>query len=201
MVVFHVYKIFVIENVRHPKMWLERKFSSSLQTRDGWLLEQKSKRAAFSEIIANNQYQVFLEFIDFNGNSSYNGNFLNRDKLFKLRPLLDYLVSKFKNVYTSKIVSESCWTVLLERAFNTLKYNILKWPGMYCSKCCNIFKVCLTNHFGTLCIKNRSSRPEMFLRKGVLKIWSKFTGEHPCVAYFQKTFSWEHLWAAASAKG
>ena len=58
-------------------------------------------------MIANNQYQVFLEFIDFNGNSSYNGNFLNRDKLFKLRPLLDYLVSKFKNVYTSKIVSES----------------------------------------------------------------------------------------------
>ena len=28
--------------------------------------------------------------------------------------------------------------------------------------------------------RNRSSRPEMFLRKGVLKIWSKFTGEQPC---------------------
>ena len=26
----------------------------------------------------------------------------------------------------------------------------------------------------------RSSHPEMFLRKGVLKIWSKFTGKHPC---------------------
>ena len=26
----------------------------------------------------------------------------------------------------------------------------------------------------------RSSRPEVFLQKGVLKIWSKFTGEHPC---------------------
>ena len=26
----------------------------------------------------------------------------------------------------------------------------------------------------------RSSRPEMFLGKGVLKIFSKFTGEHPC---------------------
>ena len=59
----------------------------------------------------------------------------------------------------------------------------------------------------------RSSRPEVFLRKGVLKICSKFTGEHPCrsaisinlqlyqnhilewvlcckfAAYFQKTFS------------
>ena len=27
---------------------------------------------------------------------------------------------------------------------------------------------------------SRSSRPEMFLRKDVLKIYSKFTGEHPC---------------------
>ena len=27
---------------------------------------------------------------------------------------------------------------------------------------------------------NRSSRPEMFCEKGVLKICSKFTGEHPC---------------------
>ena len=26
----------------------------------------------------------------------------------------------------------------------------------------------------------RSSRPEVFLGKGVLKIWSKFAGEHPC---------------------
>ena len=31
----------------------------------------------------------------------------------------------------------------------------------------------------TSCI-NRSSRPELFLGKGVLKICSKFTGEHPC---------------------
>ena len=27
---------------------------------------------------------------------------------------------------------------------------------------------------------SRSSRPETFLRKGILKICSKFTGEHPC---------------------
>ena len=27
---------------------------------------------------------------------------------------------------------------------------------------------------------SRSSHPEVFLRKGVLKVCSKFTGEHPC---------------------
>ena len=31
---------------------------------------------------------------------------------------------------------------------------------------------------------NRSSHPEVFLGKGVLKIYSKFTGEHPCLCNF-----------------
>ena len=69
----------------------------------------------------------------------------------------------------------------------------------------------------------RSSRPEVFLRKGVLKICSKFTGEHPCrtaisikllcnlfksyfgmcvllhiCCIFQNNFSKEDLWIAAS---
>ena len=66
--------------------------------------------------------------------------------------------------------------------------------------------------------KYRSSHPEVFLGNGVLKICSKFTGEHPCrsaisiklqsnvawvfsskfAAFFQKTFSKEYLWVAAS---
>ena len=29
-------------------------------------------------------------------------------------------------------------------------------------------------------LMNRSSPPKMFLQKGVLKICSKFLGEHPC---------------------
>ena len=32
----------------------------------------------------------------------------------------------------------------------------------------------------TGCLCYRSSRPELFLGKGVLKICSKLTGEHPC---------------------
>ena len=33
---------------------------------------------------------------------------------------------------------------------------------------------------GNITMKCRSSRPEVFLFKGVLKIYSKFTGEHSC---------------------
>ena len=49
----------------------------------------------------------------------------------------------------------------------------------------------MSDHFGTLRIKglksltiiarrSRSSRPQVFLRKAVQKIYSKFTGEHQC---------------------
>ena len=61
--------------------------------------------------------------------------------------------------------------------------------------------------------KVKSSQPEVFLGKGVLKIYSKFAGGHPCrnhtstwvfsckfAAYFQNTFLWEHLWRANSEK-
>ena len=62
----------------------------------------------------------------------------------------------------------------------------------------------------------RNSHPEVFLRKGVLKICSEFTGKHPCrsvisikllsawvfsstfAAYFQNTFSLERLCTAGS---
>ena len=71
---------------------------------------------------------------------------------------------------------------------------------------------------------HRSSRPEVFLGKDVLRIFSKFTGEHPCrstisikllcnfieialrhgcspvnlLPIFKNTFSKEHLWVTAS---
>ena len=73
----------------------------------------------------------------------------------------------------------------------------------------------------------RSSHPKLFLEKCVLKICSKFIAKHPCrseisiklksnvieivlrhgcspvnllAAYFQNTFSQEHLWMAGSVK-
>ena len=47
--------------------------------------------------------------------------------------------------------------------------------------------------------KNRSSHPEVFLGKSILKIWSKFTGEHPCQSAISIKLQ-RHLWTAASEK-
>ena len=45
-----------------------------------------------------------------------------------------------------------------------------------------------------LLTKYRNSHPEVFLGKGVLKICSKCTGEHPC----RSAISIKLLWTAAS---
>ena len=45
------------------------------------------------------------------------------------------------------------------------------------------------------CAIHRNSHPDVFLRKSVMKICSKFTGEHPCRNVFSIK---EHLCVAAS---
>ena len=66
----------------------------------------------------------------------------------------------------------------------------------YCSESCQVThleqhkKSCLSLRAGKklmylyiLCllkVRDRRSPPDVFLRKGVLKIYSKFTGDHPC---------------------
>ena len=40
---------------------------------------------------------------------------------------------------------------------------------------------------------NRSSHPELFLRKGVLKICTKFTGEHPCRSAISIKLLWNFI--------
>ena len=63
--------------------------------------------------------------------------------------------------------NDSCMNALKDK----IKINILKW-FYYCCLCNSDLKLKL--------IKDRSSPPEVFLQKGILKICSKFTGEHPC---------------------
>ena len=51
-------------------------------------------------------------------------------------------------------------------------------------------------------VRLRSSRPEVLLRKGVLKICSKFTGEHPCRGVISiKLLCSEHLFLKTALDG
>ena len=59
---------------------------------------------------------------------------------------------------------------------HTNKLECIVKPAMPCLIFLALFQV--TDIISSF--NSRSSRPEVFLRKGVLKICSKFTGEHPC---------------------
>ena len=96
--------------------------------------------------------------------------------------------------------------------------RFLDFPNIFQNRLCIHFTGALkTNILLFHFFKNyRSGHSEVFLRKGVLKICSKFTGEHLCrsgisidctsawvfsckfATYFQNTFSTKHLWMAVS---
>ena len=61
------------------------------------------KSPIFNEVMSRNRLQAILEFLHFADNLNYDVNEPNRDRLFKVRPVVDYLVSKFKTVYTPQM--------------------------------------------------------------------------------------------------
>ena len=46
-----------------------------------------------------NRFQGILQFLHFADNSNYNPTAANRDKLYKVRPVVTYIMKKFKSVY------------------------------------------------------------------------------------------------------
>ena len=53
----------------------------------------------FNEALARNRFQSILEFLHFNENSVYQPNDPQGDRLYKIRPVVEDLVSKFKTIY------------------------------------------------------------------------------------------------------
>ena len=53
----------------------------------------------FNEVTARNCFQSILEFLHFNDNSGYQPNDPQKDRLHKIRPVVEDLVNKFKTVY------------------------------------------------------------------------------------------------------
>ena len=90
----------------------------------------------------------------------------------------------FCSLYVTFLYNFSFKSILVLKTWNSS--SRLKWlkPFLIHFKCSLIFQS-FQNFVSTVCKtclhkKSRSSPSQVFLRKGVLKIDSKFTGEHPC---------------------
>ena len=80
-----------------------------------------------------------------------------------------YLFLKQKNVATDSSVKT-----------NSSKFINTSRPSYYLVKLFLIYKIQLLKSWLTALVICRSSRSQVFLGKGALKICRKFTGEHPC---------------------
>ena len=50
-------------------------------------------------IMSRNRYQSIMEFLHFNDNKLYDAADPDRDRLFKVRPLIEHLVKRFREAY------------------------------------------------------------------------------------------------------
>ena len=71
-----------------------------LEVNQYWSTSPLLKTPFFNNVMPCNRFQLLLEFFHFKDNSNYNPQDANRDRLFKIRPVLDYLMDNFKNEYT-----------------------------------------------------------------------------------------------------
>ena len=60
----------------------------------------------FNEIMLMIRYQVILEFLHFSGNSNHDLNNPAGDKLFKIHPIMEYLVTKFQTPGKNILIDE-----------------------------------------------------------------------------------------------
>ena len=66
-----------------------------------WSTDPFLRSPIFNEVMPRNRFQSITKFLHFNDNSKYDIHGTTRDRLYKVRPLVEYLVGKFKAAYTS----------------------------------------------------------------------------------------------------
>ena len=65
-----------------------------------WSTDAFLRSPIFNEAMPRNRFQSLNEFLHFNDNSKYDIHDTTRDRLYKVKLLVEYLVGKFKAAYT-----------------------------------------------------------------------------------------------------
>ena len=65
-----------------------------------WSLEELLATPSFSQMMLRDRFKLFLKFLHFNDNSTYDPEDPDRDRLYKIRPFLNMLRDRFRNTYS-----------------------------------------------------------------------------------------------------
>ena len=69
------------------------------QIKQFWSTNQLLQTALFNQVMARSRFTEALKFLHFVDKSDHNTNDPNRDKLYKVRDIVEFLVDQFKNVW------------------------------------------------------------------------------------------------------
>ena len=64
-----------------------------------WSTNPLLKGSIFNSVMPRNRFQSILQFLHFADNSQFDPNDPDRDRLYKVRPVVEYLVNKVRTVY------------------------------------------------------------------------------------------------------
>ena len=64
-----------------------------------WIQDPLLKASIFNVVIPRNRFQVIIAFLHFAGNSDYDVNDPNCDRLYKVRAVRKYIVNRFRSEY------------------------------------------------------------------------------------------------------
>ena len=116
-----------------------------------WSTNPLIRTPFFNIALPRNRFQSILEFLHFNDNT-YNPNYPDRDRLYQIRPVVEYLVSKFKTVYTPEQHVAIDEELLLWKGRVGFKQYMPSKRARFCIKMFSLSEVpgCLWNSFVTL---------------------------------------------------
>ena len=126
-----------------------------------WSTHPMLKTQFFNNLMLRNHFQSILEFFHFNDNSQFNASEPNRGQLFKIRPVVEDLTSKFKSVYTPTQQVSIDEKPLVWKGRLGLKQYIPNKHAQFGIKMFSLCEVCgyLWNSF-VYCGKNSVETPE-----------------------------------------
>lgn len=65
-----------------------------------WSLDELLATPSFFQMMLRNRFKLILKFLHFNDNSTYDPEDPDQDRLHKIRPFLNMLRDRFRNVYS-----------------------------------------------------------------------------------------------------
>ena len=109
-----------------------------------WSTHPMLKTQFFNDMMPISLFQSILDFFHFNDNSQYNVNDPNRNRLFKIRPVVEDLTRKFKSVYTLTQHVLSDVEILLWKGRLGFKQYI---PNNHSQFGIKMFSLCEVSHY------------------------------------------------------